>query len=610
VESVPRRRLALAIATACCAAAASAAIAASPNSWTGAGALGGPRMIGAAAVLPDGRVLVAGGTATGSTAVNTAEIYSPATNSWTLVANMGTARLLATATSLPNGKVLVAGGEANNSPSTAVDTGEVYNPANNTWTPVTNTMSSARARHVAVLLPNGKVLVAGGNGTTDAGTTTADLYDPATNSFSPAAPMGTARALPAIALLTSGRALVAGGTSNLGTPALDSGEVYNPAGNTWTPVANAMPGGARLYPAAATLPNDEALIAGGAPSGTTPALATADVYNGATNRFTAAANSMQSSRIAGLALPLFDGRVLVAGGATSPLGPGTATADLFNPSSGSFSPAAPMGTARVFPAAARLGDGRVLAAGGAQSLASPSVLPSAEIYQPTTIPAAPGGARATPAIGAALVGWQAPASDGGSAVQRYRITISPGGRTVDTPDARLSLLVGGLQNGQSYTFTVTAINAIGSGTPSASTGPVTPTKRILSRLKASPTSFFAAPSGPSVRSSAKRRGKPGTIVSYNLVEPARVTFTVQRAVRGVKRGRRCVKGSKGKRCTRFVAVRGSFAVNGNSGANRFRFTGRVRRHTLARGSYRLIATPQEATGAKGTPVRLKFRVRG
>lgn len=591
------------------------AIAAGPNSWTATDALSAPRFDGVAARLPNDRILVAGGTDQTGAAVNTAEIYNALTNTWSQAANMGTARALATATALPDGRVLVAGGQTVVSDAiTALASGEVYNPANNTWTPVTNSMSSARGRHVAVLLGTGKVLLAGGNGTTSAANTTADLYDPATNSFAPAGSMGTARIFPGIALLSNGRVLLAGGTMDLGDPPVSSGETYNPATDTWTPVANAMPGGIRLDPAGAALPGGRALIAGGGTSGsTTPALDTADIYDAATNSFTAAGNTMSSRRIAGVGIPLLDGRVLVAGGTPAPspsTTPATSSADLFDPASGTFSPAAPMGTPRVFPAAALLDDGRVLVAGGGTTLQASAALATAETYQPTTVPAAPGSVRATSAIGAAMVSWTAPASDGGAPVQRYRITVSPGGRTVDTPDARLSFAVTGLQNGQPYTFTVRAINAVGAGPPAAATTAVTPTARILSRLKASPASFLAARSGPSVRSSARRHAKPGTIVSFRLVEPARVTFTVQRAVRGTKRGRRCVKGHTGKRCTRYVPVRGSFAVTGTTGGNKFRFTGRVHGRKLARGSYRLIATPREPTGAKGTAVRLQFHVRG
>ena len=604
------------VAALCVLAAGAVAGAAGPNSWSPAAAMGVPRLDAVFAPLPNGRVLVAGGSDTSGTVLKSAEIYTVATNSWSPAADMSTARELATATALPDGDVLVAGGATDTNPNSAMDSAEVYHPASNSWTSVSNTMADARERQTATLLPSGKVLIAGGNDTTPTTLATADLYDPGTNSFTPAAPMGTRRLFAGAALLSSGKVLVAGGSSDLSGASLDSGETYDPASNSWTPVANAMPGGARLDPNTAPLPGGRALVAGGAVSGEGGAvLSTADVYDSATNRFTAAANAMSSPRIGGLAVPLVDGRVLVAGGetASSPeTAPSTASADLFDPASATFSPAASMGTARTFPAFARLDDGRVLVAGGGTNLKATGTVASAELYQPTTIPAAPGGAHASPEIGAALVSWQPPGADGGAPVLRYRITVSPGGQTIDTPDARLSTSVPGLQNGRAYTFSVTAINAVGVGPASQATNSVKPTKRILSALKLSPKAFVPAARGPSARAAARHgKKKAGAIVRYKLIEPARVTFTVQRLVRGVRHGKRCVKprGHGGRRCTRVVRVRGSFALKGVAGANKFRFTGRLRRHALPRGSYRLVATPKETAGATGSAVRVRFTIR-
>src|SRR6478609_1870479 len=89
--------------------------------------------------------------------------------------SLTTARLDHTATLLPNGKVLVAGGsDGGNYLSSA----ELYDPANGTWTG-TGSLNGARAAHTATLLLNGKVLVAGGLGTGGVVLTSAQLYDPA-----------------------------------------------------------------------------------------------------------------------------------------------------------------------------------------------------------------------------------------------------------------------------------------------------------------------------------------------------------------------------------------------------------------------------------------------
>ncbi len=79
---------------------------------------------------------------------------------WTETGSLATARYDHTATLLPNGKVLVAGGLT---APTTLASAELYDPASGTWT-ATGSLATARYCHTATLLPNGKVLVAGGIG--------------------------------------------------------------------------------------------------------------------------------------------------------------------------------------------------------------------------------------------------------------------------------------------------------------------------------------------------------------------------------------------------------------------------------------------------------------
>ena len=106
---------------------------------------------------------------------------------------------------------------------------------------------------------------------------------------------------------------------------------------------------------------------------------------------------------------------------------------------------------------------------GLPSAPSDPVTPAAA----ATAPVAPTGVTAVAGDTTASVWWSAPATDGGSAITTYTVTASPGGATCTTGGA-LSCTVTGLTNDIAHTFTVTAINAIGSSPPSSPSPAVTP----------------------------------------------------------------------------------------------------------------------------------------
>ena len=143
-----------------------------------------------ATLLPNGKVLVAGGQ-NSSSVTSSAELFDPATGKWTSTGAMTTSRCYHTATLLPNGKVRVAGGATQTGFSGATASAEFYDPTTGTWTK-TGTRTTARGYHVAVLLANGKVLVAGGGINSSAVITSAsEIYDPATGIWTSANAMTT-----------------------------------------------------------------------------------------------------------------------------------------------------------------------------------------------------------------------------------------------------------------------------------------------------------------------------------------------------------------------------------------------------------------------------------
>jgi hypothetical protein len=121
------------------------------------------------------------------------------------------------------------------------------------------------------------------------------------------------------------------------------------------------------------------------------------------------------------------------------------------------------------------------------------------------------------------------------------------------------------------------------------------------------STFRAAAKGP-----AASRAPVGTRVRYRLSEASSARFTVQRARKGRRKGRRCVaptrKNRKAKRCTRYVRLKGGFTRVSQAGLNSFRLTGRLRGRKLAPGRYRLVLVATDAAKNKSKPKRAKFRI--
>jgi hypothetical protein len=262
------------------------------NTWSAAASMHTGRSSHTATLLQSGKVLVAGGVTTGDMDVSSAELYDPANNTWSPAGSMSTRREGHTATLLPGGKVLVAGGYYYIGGDHFLSSAELYNPVSNSWSSA-GSMITPRESHTATLLPGGKVLVAGGyyfDGTTLHSLSAAELYDPVSNSWSSAAAMIIGRDYQTATLLPNGKVLVVGG-EHVSTP-LATAELYDPGSNSWS--ADGTMTTARLKHTATLLPSGNVLVAGGASSSSgSSILASAELWTTTLAvQMTAAANNL------------------------------------------------------------------------------------------------------------------------------------------------------------------------------------------------------------------------------------------------------------------------------------------------------------------------------
>jgi hypothetical protein len=290
-----------------------------------------------ATLLKDGRVLVAGGLGTGDGGpigrLAVAQIWDPSTGKFTATGSMNLPRYQHTATLLEDGRVLIVGGADMSDGYDNLASAELYDPATGKFT-LTRSMAVGRARQTATLLPDGRVLIAGGANTV--ALAEAEVYDPATGVFTVTGSMATSRER-ASATLLGGQVLAAGGLGST-TPggagvALSSAEIYDPATGSFRPTE---PMNEARYDQAAAIFSDQAhpsaayvLLAGGT-GASGQALDTAEVFDPSRDNF-GSTRPMSAARGTPTATFVLPGYVLVIGGPAT-----SATADLFDPATGDF----------------------------------------------------------------------------------------------------------------------------------------------------------------------------------------------------------------------------------------------------------------------------------
>jgi N-acetylneuraminic acid mutarotase len=287
----------------------------------------------------------------------------------------------ASAVLLDNGKVLVAGG-------TTDRTCELYDPASGTWSTTASLVLFSSQGQTATLMNDGKVLVVGGFNAT--ALKTAQLYDPDTETWSLSGSIATPRFHHTATLLTDGKVLIAGGQDN-NLRELASTELYDPATGSWTTVSPLVK--ARGYHVATLLLDGKVLVAGGtiAAGGIGKELASAELYDPATGSWSRT-GSMKSARVRPSMTLLKNGQALVVGGQNFTPHGDPASAELYDPASGTWKAAGFLPEVRWGHTATLLNNGTVLVAGGITS----AITNAADIFNPKDRTWTPTGSLVTP----------------------------------------------------------------------------------------------------------------------------------------------------------------------------------------------------------------------
>jgi N-acetylneuraminic acid mutarotase len=538
------------------------------DTWFPAAPMSEPRAAQTATLLPDGRVLVAGGyngfvagVGGSHTSLDLAELFDASTDTWTRAASMLVPRSSQTATLLPDGRVLLIGGWEKRAAGESGSTAEAYDPTSNSWSPVP-VPAELQEVDSATPLPSGWVFLVGWFGPREYDAIQgAALYDPVSDTWERTAAPKHPRQGATTMLLADGNVLMLGGwtTESRFPPVetvytvLSGAEEYDPNTNEWIEVASMnQPRGAAT---AALLPDGKVFVSGGVnalgdvPGLSYSAISSTEAYDPATNSWTVLA-PMAIAREHHTATLLPGGDVLVAGGGDC-------------------------------------GSGFCLGYGGSGNCCGAS---SAELYDPSTN----------------TWSFTAPVLSG----VQHTATLLPGGG--------LLIAGGNLEPANMYELSSAAIYA-SSYPPDepptvAGPNPIAPTPIPSPAITdATQTHRVWREGNALAHSSANGFKRPiGTTFSFTLNEQASVDLAFTHRTRGRKVKGRCVARTKVNRhrptCERTVAA-GVLSFIGHTGTNKVAFQGRISRsNKLKQGRYTLLITATNPNGARSTSKSLSFTI--
>jgi hypothetical protein len=393
---------------------------------------------------------------------------------FTATGNMNTPRFAHTATLLPNGKVLVAGGNAicfiGLPTCVSATSAELYDPTTRTFA-ATGSMTAVNPKG-GLLLADDRVFFAGSDAT--GGLAIIEFYDSTTESFTVTGHAATLSSVESATLLNEGTVLLTGRVGN-SLPPIYGAEIYDPVAGTFSALANWPTDDPRplavlvdgkvlleyyednaglLDPAAATfsvvhglkgfdsppraslLFNSNILLTGGNDSGGSES--SVELYDSASGVL-AANTRMSTPRDGHTSTLLPDGTVLLAGGGSASRQVFALTsAEVYDPTTGRFSATGSLRTGRADHAAVLLKSGQVLITGGSTfgSVSSISGMASVEIYTPSLLTPAPvlfslsGDGQGQGAIWNGVTGQSASGGNpatAGDVLSLYTISLFEGG---------------------------------------------------------------------------------------------------------------------------------------------------------------------------------------